>query len=218
MAVKLLPIHIVDDHNEALEHIYRYIGSKALPYSGISLVHFDSHPDLLCPELTADQIYNKECLFEAISIGDWILPGVYAGHFSCIIWLKPPWSSQIQDGQYQLIVGKHKCINKLRFVIGITYYCCCCRVSLSLPYYINEGLYCTSMELENVQTIPLYVITVSMSTDVTEILESVGTTSWILDIDLDFFSTANPFLPWFTKVKFNFCSVSYCHFRNSLVT
>lgn len=102
-----LPIHIVEDHNEVLEYIYGDIGNKRLPYSGTCLVHFDSHPDLLCPELSADLVYDKATLFQLISIGDWILPAVYAGHFGSIVWLKPPWSTQIPDGHYSLSVGKH---------------------------------------------------------------------------------------------------------------
>lgn len=46
-----LHVHIVEDHDEALHHVHRAIGSKKLPFSGIGLIHFDSHPDLLSPSL-----------------------------------------------------------------------------------------------------------------------------------------------------------------------
>ena len=49
----LLPVSIVDDHNDALPVIYRGIGSKLLPFHSIALVHFDAHPDLLSPDIKA---------------------------------------------------------------------------------------------------------------------------------------------------------------------
>ena len=118
-STKSLPIHIVEDHNEALEHIYRAIGSKKLPYTGICLLHLDAHPDLLSPDLPADLVYEKETLYETISISDWILPAVYAGHFNSIVWLKPPWSMQMTDGCYQLTVGRHRENGMIRSMIGM---------------------------------------------------------------------------------------------------
>lgn len=46
-----LPVHIVEDHNEALAHIYRAIARKKLPFTGTALLHFDAHPDLLSPDI-----------------------------------------------------------------------------------------------------------------------------------------------------------------------
>lgn len=46
-----LPVHVVEDHNEALEHIYRAIARKKLPFRGATLLHFDAHPDLLSPDI-----------------------------------------------------------------------------------------------------------------------------------------------------------------------
>ena len=104
-----LPLHVVEDHNHALEHIYRAIGRKKLPFSGTCLVHFDAHPDLLAPEgMPAEVVYSKEELFGCLGIADWILPAIYAGHFGSVVWLKPTWSEQIPDGLYQLTVGRHK--------------------------------------------------------------------------------------------------------------
>ena len=35
--------------------------------------------------------------FSELSIENWILPLVYAGHISEIYWLKPPWADQLHD-------------------------------------------------------------------------------------------------------------------------
>ena len=50
MAVDLA-VHIVEDHDEALPCIYRAIAHKKLPFTGNWLIHFDSHPDLLSPDI-----------------------------------------------------------------------------------------------------------------------------------------------------------------------
>jgi hypothetical protein len=99
-------VAVVEDHDEALQVIYRAIGSKRLPLNGNTLVHFDAHPDLLSPNLQADEFSDKEKLFAYTSIAEWILPAVYMGHVDCVVWLKPPWSQQARDGQYSLVVGR----------------------------------------------------------------------------------------------------------------
>ena len=117
MASKLsshIPVHIVEDHNEALEHIYRAIGSKTLTFSDICMLHLDSHPDLLLPNIPADLIFDKDVLLDSVSIADWILPAVYAGHLGCIVWIKPQWADQMQDGVYKLGVGKHLVNGQMR--------------------------------------------------------------------------------------------------------
>lgn len=51
MASSAIAVHVVEDHDAALPLIYRAIGSKKIPFSGLGLIHFDSHPDLLSPNV-----------------------------------------------------------------------------------------------------------------------------------------------------------------------
>ena len=37
-----------------------------------------------------------------------MLPAAYAGHFRNLIWIKPPWANQMEDGLRNFIIGKHK--------------------------------------------------------------------------------------------------------------
>ena len=47
---KCINVGLVDDHNEALNFYYKLIARKKIPFKGLCLVHFDSHPDLALPE------------------------------------------------------------------------------------------------------------------------------------------------------------------------
>uniref|UniRef100_A0A8C6XL30 Uncharacterized protein n=1 Tax=Naja naja TaxID=35670 RepID=A0A8C6XL30_NAJNA len=110
-----LPVWVVEDHHDVLPFIYRAIGSKHLPVSNISFVHLDSHPDLLIPvDMPADTVFDKEALFSELSIENWIMPAVYAGHFSQVIWLHPAWAQQIEEGTHHFLVGKDTSTTTIR--------------------------------------------------------------------------------------------------------
>lgn len=219
-----LPCHIVEDHNDALRPILRAVATKHLPFEGNLLVHFDSHPDLGIPQdLRSHEVFNKEVLFERLSIENWIMPAVFAGHFSTIIWIKPPWSNQIEDGEYRFYIGIEKCSGAIK-------------VTSDLLYYVSEMLHCAEEDLDEKKSVLLYVITIGDSRMVNEAMprrldkhsdnqiidncisisgdqrtdsklqtlahihDRVGhlielhKNTYVLDVDLDFFTTMNPFL------------------------
>ena len=192
---KKLPLVIVEDHHEVLPELYRAIATKHLPYQNNLLVHFDSHPDLLLNRtLKKSDIFNKDLLYEKLSIENWILPAAFAGHFSTIVWIKPPWANQIVEGYYKFGIGTDK---KSGFV----------RVSLDILYYVSEMLYCSIDDMENVKFVDLYVIGVGHSKTGPETEEALNNklatvqeliiqnnNQYVLDVDLDFFSTMNPFI------------------------
>ncbi|XP_007451475.1 PREDICTED: UPF0489 protein C5orf22 homolog [Lipotes vexillifer] len=143
-----LPVWVVEDHQEVLPFIYRAIGSKHLPTSNISFVHFDSHPDLLIPvNMPADTVFDKETLFGELSIENWIIPAVYAGHFSHVIWLHPTWAQQIREGRHHFLVGKDTSTTTIR-------------VTSTDLYFLSDGLYVTEDQLENQKPLQLDVIMV----------------------------------------------------------
>ena len=62
---KKVNVHVDEDHNEALGRILGAAGSKRIPVTGNTLVHFDSHPDLLVPkDLTAGECRDRYSFFE----------------------------------------------------------------------------------------------------------------------------------------------------------
>ncbi|NWI21184.1 CE022 protein, partial [Crypturellus soui] len=132
-----------------LPFIYRAIGSKHLPASNISFVHLDSHPDLLIPvNMPADTVFDKEALFSELSIENWIMPAVYAGHISQVIWLHPPWAQQISEGTHDFLIGKDISTTTIR-VTGTDH------------YFLSDGLYVPADQLENEKPLSLHVILIN---------------------------------------------------------
>lgn len=141
-----LPVWVVEDHQEVLPFIYRAIGSKHLPAKDISFLHFDSHPDLLIPvNMPADTVFDKETLFEELSIENWIMPAVYAGHFSHVVWLHPTWAQQMREGKHHFLVGKDTSTTTIR-------------VTSTDHYFLSDGLYVPEDQLENQKPLRLDVI------------------------------------------------------------
>ncbi|XP_068992010.1 UPF0489 protein C5orf22 homolog isoform X1 [Neodiprion pinetum] len=111
------PVYIVENHDEILPFVYRCLGSKHLPFEGNTFIHLDSHPDMLIPkDMQADVVWDKNELFDEISIENWMLPAAYAGHLKHLIWVKPPWATQMQDGVSTFLIGKHKDNGCIRYV------------------------------------------------------------------------------------------------------
>ncbi|KGL92413.1 UPF0489 protein C5orf22, partial [Charadrius vociferus] len=132
-----------------LPFIYRAIGSKHLPASNISFVHLDSHPDLLIPvNMPADTVFDKETLFSELSIENWIMPAVYAGHISQVVWLHPPWAQQISEGKHHFLIGKDISTTTIR-VTGTDH------------YFLSDGLYVPADQLENQKPLNLHVILIN---------------------------------------------------------
>lgn len=189
---------MVEYHNEVLPFIYRNIGSKHLPLQGITFIHFDSHPDMLIPkEMPADHVYDKNKLFDTVSIEDWMLPAAYGGHLKELLWVKPPWAEQISDGRRVFRIGASKIDNTIK-------------VDCKESYFISECLFSPASELQNTKEVVLKVMTLgrginnelddlkSVKMDLKESLIQEES-HYILDVDLDFFSTNNPFENLYSK-------------------
>ncbi|XP_076601870.1 UPF0489 protein C5orf22 homolog [Chaetodon auriga] len=146
---KELPVWIVEDHHDVVCHIYRAIASRHLPLKNIKMVHLDSHPDLLIPvNMSADTVFDKEKLFSELSIENWIMPMVYAGHVSCVAWLHPYWAQQIREGEHRMAVGRDSSTTTIR-------------VTSTDNYFLSDGLYVSEEQLENSKPLRLNVVKVN---------------------------------------------------------
>ncbi|XP_016079751.1 PREDICTED: UPF0489 protein C5orf22 homolog isoform X1 [Miniopterus natalensis] len=82
-----------------------------------------------------------------LSIENWIMPAVYAGHFSHVVWLHPAWAQQIREGTHHFLVGKDISTTTIR-------------VTSTDHYFLSDGLYVTEDQLENQKPLQLDVIMV----------------------------------------------------------
>lgn len=150
---------------------------------------------LVPSDLNSEDCFDKYKLFEKLSIENWILPGVYAGVFKTIVWVCPWWSHQIMPGEYSFEIGRNILTNKLA-------------VTCLESYYISEGLFTTRDKLDNVREVKLIVIKLEENEEnmkslreqlfpVEQQLSEVG--HFILDFDLDFYSTMNPFVSLYSE-------------------
>ncbi|CAK0881737.1 unnamed protein product [Prorocentrum cordatum] len=110
---KDLPVYVCEYHHEALRCLHHAIRRRWLPFSDLTMVHLDAHPDLAASTtLPAETIFQSppDVYFEMQKdpggIAQWILPAVYGGHFSCVWWVRPAWAEQIDDGEYNIAVGR----------------------------------------------------------------------------------------------------------------
>ncbi|XP_058833227.1 UPF0489 protein C5orf22 homolog [Topomyia yanbarensis] len=178
-----VPIFVVEDHHDVLTFLYRCLGSRHLPLLGNTIIHFDSHPDMCIPKhMPAGYVFNKEDLLDSISIENWLMPTVFAGHVKRIVWIKPDWSNQIPKGKFRFNVGEYE---------GSI------RTDSTLEYFVSEGCYQPEENLENKKSLDLEVCSIGeyRAADDEDLKDG-----YILDIDLDYFSTHNPFLKIYEKV------------------
>lgn len=197
-----VPIVVVENHNEVIPHLYRAMGSRHLPIEGNTIVHLDSHPDLgVPPDMSADVVFEKEELFGHISIESWLLPACYAGHFKNILWLKPVWATQFKEGAIKFSVGKHRVSGEIK-------------VTCSEQYFLGSAMFAPMEELESTKEVQLVTLTYGNYLKDAGAADDVETLSkhlreliptddqgayFVLDIDLDFFSTKNPFVDMFPR-------------------
>lgn len=182
-----IPIFIVENHNEVLEFVYRCLGSRHLPLNNNTIIHFDSHPDMTIPRnMPSEYVFNKEKLLDALSIENWLMPTCFAGHFSQLVWMKPYWAKQIDENDYRLVIGD---------------YCGNIRVNSTLEYFLSEGSYRPESDLSETKLIDLKVRTLSNDFVGHSDLLPSDSSAYMLDVDLDFFSTHNPFLKIFEKAE-----------------
>ncbi|XP_075974767.1 misexpression suppressor of ras 6 isoform X2 [Anticarsia gemmatalis] len=193
---KKIPIYVVEEHNDALQFIYSAIGGKKLPLEGTTLLHLDAHPDMLIDrKLKGEDARSGRNVLPLLQIENWIVPAIAAGHIGHVVWLRPPWARQFRDGTRPIHVGDHPTTGELR-------------VDSKEPYYLSDALYSphlvnkrkfifTSAELSDT------VLTKEpKESNLQNYIENLNVKEpYVLDIDLDFFSTGNPFLALYENIK-----------------
>lgn len=126
------------------------------------------------------------------------MPAAYAGHISQMIWMKPEWAKQIPDGDYNFHIGDYsghiRCDSYLEYFLSEGTYQP--RYNLCNQQFVNLGVFTLNHSLiaqqQQQQHRPFDGNTENRLISFTNNIDD-GNEQFILDIDLDFFSTANPF-------------------------
>lgn len=208
-----IPIFVVEDHNDVLQFIYRCLGAHRIPFAQNKIIHFDSHPDMTIPKyMPAEFVRDREKLLQSLSIENWLMPVAYAGHIDQLIWIKPEWATQIPDGDHAFWLGDYnghiRCDSKLEYFLSEGTYQP--RYNLNAQRQINLRVFTLNDALiadmhrdssdgdghacgtgdgdggaDKPQNKHRRIEFQNCVDDANE--------QFILDIDLDFFSTTNPF-------------------------
>lgn len=177
-----IPVFIVENHNDVLELLLPSLANRYLPFQNNLMIHFDSHPDCCVPRsMPAETVCNRSLLLESLSIENWLIPMAYGGFINEIVWIHPSFAHQISDGLHCFSVGEAE--GKI------------C-VSSSLDYFLSDGSYKKEELLNNKKPLKLHVKEIDESLN-----EMIGDAPWLLDIDLDYFSTLNPFKEIYPKAS-----------------
>lgn len=184
---KKIPIYVVEEHNDALQFIYSAIGGKKLPLEGTTLLHLDAHPDMLIDrKLKGEEARSGRHVLPLLQIENWIVPAAAAGHISRVVWLRPPWASQFRDDTRPIHVGDHPTSGELR-------------VDCKEPYYLSDALY--SSQLVNKRKF-IFTSAELSENKIQKLISNLNISQpYVLDIDLDFFSTGNPFLGLYENIN-----------------
>ncbi|KAG6450514.1 UPF0489 protein C5orf22 homolog [Manduca sexta] len=189
---KKIPIYVVEEHNDALQFIYSAIGGKKLPVEGTVLLHLDAHPDMLIDrKLKGEDARSGRKLLPLLQIENWIVPAAAAGHVARVVWLRPPWAKQFSDGTRKFHVGDHPETGLLR-------------VDSKEPYYLSDALFSTLLSNKRELTLTVEELSCETSKEdkMKNLLAKIDITQpYVLDIDLDFFSTGNPFLGLYENIN-----------------
>lgn len=179
---------ICEYHHDALRFILKSFGSRHLLMdSGNSpqMIHFDAHPDLVVPQIDPAILYDKDQLLEELSIENWIIPLCAMGLLSEVAWIKQDWAMQMPLGEHVFNVGVAAGLEEGH---GDRL-----AVDSQLEYFIGEGNFVeSSKELKEPRKFLLKVIELEDSNCNSSTMK-LSNRPIILDIDLDFYSTNNPF-------------------------
>lgn len=188
-----IPQFICEYHHDALRFIQKCFGSRHLsmdPENLPQLIHFDAHPDMVVPQVDPAILYDREQLIDELSIENWIIPMCATGLIKDIAWIKNSWARQMPVGEHYFNVGIAAAAAEgqgERLAVDST-----------LEYFVGEGNVVSSVkDLREVHGIKLTVIDLDDDKSVASTLPS--SRPFILDIDMDFFSTNNPFWSIYKK-------------------
>ena len=203
-----LPLVVIEHHQHALEHVHYVLRQdKRLLLSTWTMVHYDSHPDMACPndmpaKLCFTPRVSEKTLYDHLDetssgIAEWILPLVLAAKLENIVWVKRPLCQQFALGEARFRVGviSRQSLESYQDLKNETM-----RVDYHHPYYLDDDVVVETNRLQLSQTLHLHVKNVGH--DIAKVK-----TPWMLDLCLDYFICQNPYLCDLQLVNSEFSSL-----------
>jgi hypothetical protein len=172
------PVRVVvcSSHHHALRHWLLAAQEGRIASSGVSVVHFDAHPDLAVPERPLQRAWREQPgrLVAMTDIASFQLAAAWVGLVSEVVWLRPPWARQLADGTRSFRLGAR--------ADGLL------RVDDPSDYYVLDEGWAPAAALRDPVAVRLRVLTLPAAAAG----GLVAPEAEILDIDLDGFATRNP--------------------------
>jgi len=167
---------VCSSHHHVLSHWLLAAERGAIPAQGITVVHFDAHPDLSVPRRPLQRAWRSRpgLLVAASDIGSFQLAAAWVGLVSRVVWLRPGWAEQIADGTRRFRVG-YAADGAMR-------------VDDPSDYYVLDGDWVPGASLRDAVEVQVDVL--ALAEAAAGGLHEPGAP--ILDIDLDGFATLNP--------------------------
>lgn len=166
------------------------------------MINLDSHSDMSVPqnlEVANDSILHKCEVLDNIDIESWIVPLFHMDILKSVCWLHPDWTDQSFEAENHFKVGSLRNVNKLK-------------VTSTSNHYLSEDDYEHESNLSDLHDVSLHVHCLSSqhSHDTTYIsmLDNKfrhilnNHSDFVLSIDLDFFSTHDPFVGAFSPEQY----------------
>lgn len=167
---------ICGPHHAVLAHWLRAAQEGRVPARGLTVVHFDAHPDLGVPELplAAALRSDPQALVRRLDISSFQLAAVWVGLVGRVVWLRPAWADQLPDGTRRFAMGV-AADGRLR-------------VDDESDYYVLDGAWAARDALRDAVEVEIEVLPLADAAPRLATLEG----PFVLDIDLDGFATHSP--------------------------
>lgn len=171
-----LRVVVCSSHHHVLRHWLLAAQQGRIPSAGVSVVHFDAHPDMAVPPRALRRAWRAHPgrLANATTIASFQLAAAWVGLVSDVVWLRPDWSHQIPDGMHRFRIGT--------LPDGHL------RVDDPSDYYVLDEGWAPTHALADPVPVQLRVLSLRRAAAG----ELNATAAAILDIDLDGFATRNP--------------------------
>lgn len=171
-----LPVVVCDSHHHVLRHWLEASEAGLLPEGGVTVVHFDAHPDLGPPPLPFARALRQRpgALVAVTDIESFQLTAAWVGLVGRVVWLRPPWAFQLPDGERRFRVGTGPS-GRLQ-------------VDDPSDYYVLDGHFAPAAALRESTALEVAVIALPAVPAGAPLHEGPA----ILDVDLDGFATRNP--------------------------